>query len=580
MGRLDDAAKLKVVELRKNGLSLRKIKAVLELENIKVSAQAIYLYLKEFQGKQGRSEDGTAPLALVGTRGTQGGRREGYSNLHLQQLLRDASRHAGYAAAAEFAKQSGPNPETKTQPSGSAENSVGHRPEQLGQNKDDKDIQIISVTSLAQNKQERGLQSTVAGAGGAGVTVTGAYMRRRVTPSPAISPMLAARKRLLDKALSHRMRIRDSYQQVASMLRRAESNSSNSDSRRVTEALPQPQSYSLPTQRLAEMGRSVDGQPGGANVPRRLLQSVRPLLPPPRVGIRLPSPALPISSSQGNGGAVIQLQTPRGRGPISREGNPSPQQATQEAGGRSGGGGGGTGLQEQVQALGSEVHSLGLAVRMLAEQQTQQTQVQRQILSTLQSLASRLGPCMSTSHHQQQQQLTKKTSSSSLPASASASTSYTQDTFTYNQGAYPQCSQAPPCFPQMDTPSLDTIEAFKLPGLSSSCVDAFPASSSGDSLVLTHTQTHTEPYLPNYTLQQSQTPVSSYSTSCGAMYSQPHDQTYRETENKSGNYLGTGIAGPLQDCSTSSEPAGNPNSPLPLTSHLEPQLNIIKVETL
>ena len=105
MGRLDDAAKLKVVELRKNGLSPRKIKAVLELENIKVSAQAIYLYLKEFQCKQGRNEDGTAPLALVGTRGNQGGRREGYSNLHLQQLLRDASRHAGYVASAEFAKQ-------------------------------------------------------------------------------------------------------------------------------------------------------------------------------------------------------------------------------------------------------------------------------------------------------------------------------------------------------------------------------------------------------------------------------------------------------------------------------------------
>ncbi|XP_053550614.1 uncharacterized protein LOC128642004 [Bombina bombina] len=46
MGRLDDQAKKRIVVLRKAGLSLRKIKKVLELDNIKVTPQAIYLFLK------------------------------------------------------------------------------------------------------------------------------------------------------------------------------------------------------------------------------------------------------------------------------------------------------------------------------------------------------------------------------------------------------------------------------------------------------------------------------------------------------------------------------------------------------
>ncbi|CAI9560467.1 unnamed protein product [Staurois parvus] len=46
MGRLDDHAKHRIVVLRKAGLSFRKIKKVLELDNIKVTPQAIYLFLK------------------------------------------------------------------------------------------------------------------------------------------------------------------------------------------------------------------------------------------------------------------------------------------------------------------------------------------------------------------------------------------------------------------------------------------------------------------------------------------------------------------------------------------------------
>lgn len=217
MGRLDDAAKRKVVELRKAGLSFRKIKAVLELDNIKVSAQAIYLFLKEFQGKQGKvgPEEGgssTVPQVIAGAGGGRGWRREGWSEQQIRNLLRESSSHAGHAAATEFAKQGGPTPESRAQPSGSGQISGGSSSlQQQEGEKEDKDIQIISVTSLAQNTQQRGPQSpgteAGTGSGAPAVTVTGSYMRRRVTPSPAANPMLAARKRLLDKALSHRAKV-------------------------------------------------------------------------------------------------------------------------------------------------------------------------------------------------------------------------------------------------------------------------------------------------------------------------------------------------------------------------------------
>lgn len=219
MGRLDDAAKRKVVELRKAGLSFRKIKAVLELENIKVSAQAIYLFLREFQGRPpGRvrpveAGSSTTPAQVqVRAGGSHGGIQEGWNNIHLQNLLREATHHAGYQAAAEFAKQTAANSETGAKPSGSGETSGGSRPEhQNERDKEENDIQIVSVTSLAQSSQQRGLQSAETrvetGAVSITGTVSGAFMRRRATPSPATNSMLAARKRLLDKALLHKAKV-------------------------------------------------------------------------------------------------------------------------------------------------------------------------------------------------------------------------------------------------------------------------------------------------------------------------------------------------------------------------------------
>lgn len=214
MGRLDDAAKHKVVELRKAGLSFRKIKAVLELENIKVSAQAIYLFLREFQG---RPPGRVRPVEAGGSKTTAqvqpGSVQESWKTIRLQNLIREASLHAGITASADFAQQSSTNLEASAKPSGYGETSGGSRLEQQHEgDKDENEIQIVSVTSLAQNSQQRDHQSTVTraetGTVSSTLTGAGACMRRRVTPSPATNSMLAARKRLLDKALSHRVKVK------------------------------------------------------------------------------------------------------------------------------------------------------------------------------------------------------------------------------------------------------------------------------------------------------------------------------------------------------------------------------------
>lgn len=213
MGRLDDAAKHKVVELRKAGLSFRKIKAVLELENIKVSAQAIYLFLREFQGRPpGRVKPAKPGNCTSPAQGTTraGARQESWSGIHIQNLQRESSQHASFTAATHFAKQTSTNLDAGAKPSGSGEIRGVSRPEHLHErDKEENDIQIVSVTSLAQTNQPTSSQSaaTREEAGTVSCTASRSEMRKRVTPSPATNYMLAARKRLLDKALSHRVKV-------------------------------------------------------------------------------------------------------------------------------------------------------------------------------------------------------------------------------------------------------------------------------------------------------------------------------------------------------------------------------------
>ncbi|XP_030264683.1 uncharacterized protein LOC115576298 [Sparus aurata] len=547
MGRLDDAAKHKVVELRKAGLSFRKIKAVLELENIKVSAQAIYLFLREFQGRppgRVRPVEAGSSTSLAQVQPRAAAVQESWSNIHLQNILREAPHHTGFT---NFTKKSSTNTDTGAKPSRSGEVSGGSRAEQQHEgDKEENDIQIVSVTSLAQNSQQRSSHSTVTRAEAGTLTASGALMRRRVTPSPATNSMLAARKRILDKALSHRMK---SFHQVASLLRREHMSVQGADLR---SAMPQaPETFDLTTEKTV-----MEGQPGEGSAPRRFLTqrpglSVRSPHTLPRVGVRLPhrSPS-PLTSSV-PGVAVIRLQTPATRS----EGNPSPQQAVQEAGGRGG-------LQDPIQTLSSEVRSLGLAVKMLVEQQcrlereqAQQTHIQKQILSTLQGFASKLGGCSFVQQH-------NKTPSPAL-STASASTSFSQDTFNFNQGTYTQCSQNQPSYNSLD--SLENVETFKLPGLSPSSMNGFPPCSSAENLPLTHTPPQTQPYAAAYSQQNSQTLMPPFTQSFVSSYNQSHSQTFRGSESKTSDFPSSCSVRTLQDCSVSTQPQ-------------DQQINIIKVE--
>lgn len=507
MGRLDDAAKHKVVELRKAGLSFRKIKAVLELENIKVSAQAIYLFLREFQGRppgRVRPAEAGSSSSPAQMQPRPGSMQDSWTGVHLQNLLRDSSHHAGFAAA-DFNKQTHSNSEAAANPSGPAENVGGSRSEQQQEgNKEENDIQIVSVTSLAQHRPPASRPE--------------ASMRRRTTPSPATSSMLAARKRLLDKALSHRMK---SFHQVASLLRRDQSSVPGSDLRSAP-----PETYDLTSDK-------VEVQAAGGSSRRFLTQrpglAVRSLHPPPRVGIRLPN--RPMSSlSSGPGAAVIRLQAP------GREGNPGPQQVQD----------GTRGLPDQIQALGSEVRGLSLAVKMLVEQQcrlereqVQQTQVQKQILGTLQALASKVGQCSSA-----QQQQTKTPSPSSAP--------FSQDSFSFSQTFSQNQTFSP-------LEALESSEAFKLPGLSPSSINGFPACSSAENLPLSHASPQTQ----NQTFYSQQSSLMSYSQPYSTF---SHNHTFRPAPK-------TSDFSSFQDCSVST--VSLMTSPQPTQDQ---QVSSIKVE--
>lgn len=212
MGRLDAVAKKKVIELRESGLSFRKIKAVLELENIKVSAQAIYLFLKEFHGRPpgrvrpleaGSSSSSEQMQPLVGMS------QERRSNINVQNICQEASHHANLIGNRKLTEQTS----TYSEADANLTSTIGGSSQLEQQHngyKEEKGIHIVSVTSLAQNNQQINLQSTATRAEMNSVSSTlasGALTRRRITPSPATNPILAARKRLLDKALSQRVKV-------------------------------------------------------------------------------------------------------------------------------------------------------------------------------------------------------------------------------------------------------------------------------------------------------------------------------------------------------------------------------------
>ncbi|KAG5832634.1 hypothetical protein ANANG_G00293200 [Anguilla anguilla] len=320
MGRLDDAAKRKVVELRQAGLSFRKIKAVLELENIKVSAQAIYLFLKEFKGKSrpkeagggagGGAGAGAGPRSRArqppGTGAT--GRGDRWAGPTSRCGACSGTRPAPPGTPPRRIRRSRAGPRAGGRPSGEQPTArQGGRMEQQGGRKED-GIRIVSVTSLARGAQHGGPQMAGAGTG----ALMGAGMRRKAPMSPASSAILVARKRLLDKALLHKARMREMSaqpgQQAGQLYGRGQACFQGNDARKVS-MLPQTSTLDLTSARLPQARGGLEPHPV-PSPPKRTLQRpgppARSLHPPfqrdpPPASTSAPQPRAGSPAGQGHG---------------------------------------------------------------------------------------------------------------------------------------------------------------------------------------------------------------------------------------------------------------------------------------
>lgn len=254
-------------------------------------------------------------------------------------------------------------------------------------------------------------------------------------------------------------------------------------------------------------------------------------------------------TTSASGVSVMHLQSLGGQVVLGSEEKQSPKQTAADTEARGG-------LQDQIQTLSSEIHGLGLALKMLVEQQrhlereqAQQTQIQQQILSILQSFSLKLGSCSSQQHHHNQ------ASSPSDVSSASIS-----DSFDFSEGTYTQCSQAQPSYNSIE--SLETIDAFKVPDLNPSSMNGFPPC--GSSVNIPLSDTSPQSYAAVYSQQSSQTHVPPYTQPYVSTYSEAH-QAFREGGVKTSDFASSCSVRTLQDCSMSTEPQ-------------DPQINVIKVE--
>ncbi|XP_025956237.1 uncharacterized protein LOC112983372 [Dromaius novaehollandiae] len=142
MGRLDDHAKKRIVELRKAGLSFRKIKKVLELDNIRVTPQAVYLFLKRKNVEPGRPAGAVLPQpAGDGAQRKAGAGQAGWEDEQLWTMLQENE--------PEQDEQEAAGPKAPVLPGGGAAGSEGPC---LSDSRDSKDgIKIVSVTSLCKD---------------------------------------------------------------------------------------------------------------------------------------------------------------------------------------------------------------------------------------------------------------------------------------------------------------------------------------------------------------------------------------------------------------------------------------------
>lgn len=280
--------------------------------------------------------------------------------------------------------------------------------------------------------------------------------------------------------------------------------------------------------------------------------SIRSLHPPPRIGVHISNRSASPLTSSASGVSVMHLQSLGGQVAPRSEGKQSPKQTVADAEARGG-------LQDQIQTLSSEIHGLGLALKMLVEQQrrlereqAQQTQIQKQILSTLQSFSSKLGSCSSARQHHHNP-------ASSPPDVPSASIS---DSFNFNEGTYTQCSQTQPSYNSLE--SLESVEAFKVPDLNPSGMNGFPPCGSSENIPLSHTSPQPQSYAAAYSQQSSQTLVPAYTQPYVSTYSEAH-QAFRGGGVKTSDFASSFSVSTLQDCSMSTQPQ-------------DTQINVIKVE--
>ncbi|XP_044289664.1 uncharacterized protein LOC123025197 [Varanus komodoensis] len=144
MGRLDDQAKRRIVELRKAGLSFRKIKKVLELDNIRVTPQAIYLFLKRKNVEPSPPLPAPHPLPLL-EKGSQNTLPDpaGWEDNQLWKLLQGhEARHQKPGEGAGPAAGAAPDGELLHHGNGPPEGEGG--------------IKIVSVTSLSKDGEQQG----------------------------------------------------------------------------------------------------------------------------------------------------------------------------------------------------------------------------------------------------------------------------------------------------------------------------------------------------------------------------------------------------------------------------------------
>ncbi|GAB0196256.1 collagen alpha-2(I) chain-like [Grus japonensis] len=205
MGRLDDHAKRRIVELRRAGLSFRKIKKVLELDGIRVTPQAVYLFLKRKSVEPGSSLaswDGDQPWPPL------------------------------WGHKAEQPEARGAR--TPTMPGGSPGGSQGPCP--TGGRDTKEDIQIVSVASLCKDGGQRrevlpmglplgngddsstGTPSAPGNCsppGGPATPPQPLPSRGWLVAPPARNPALMVKKKIVDRAILLQKKVKDASTQTA-----------------------------------------------------------------------------------------------------------------------------------------------------------------------------------------------------------------------------------------------------------------------------------------------------------------------------------------------------------------------------